>query len=116
MNNSLNFYLVLPCNDLTYNFEPHISFILLQDLLKVASRRLLFDSKTHPLTFQGGGRFTNNLFLLFNDIFAHIQVGSNCSGFKKRLKDKLQLVALVFRARIAEIKGSQINTSILLSR
>ncbi|XP_069108324.1 alsin-like [Argopecten irradians] len=48
----------------------------LVDALKIPSRRLVRDSKTHPLTLQGAGRFSVNHFILFNDLFVHSQYSS----------------------------------------
>ncbi|KAJ8319767.1 hypothetical protein KUTeg_001354 [Tegillarca granosa] len=44
----------------------------LADALKIPSRRLIRDSKTHPLTLEGGGRFSTHIYLLFNDMFVHV--------------------------------------------
>ncbi|KAL3854212.1 hypothetical protein ACJMK2_013489, partial [Sinanodonta woodiana] len=41
--------------------------------LKTATRRLLRESKTHPLTQQSGGRFSTHVFYLFTDLFVHYQ-------------------------------------------
>lgn len=45
----------------------------LADAVKIPSRRLIKDSKKKPLLLQGGGRFSTHVFLLFNDMFIHVQ-------------------------------------------
>ena len=45
-----------------------------QDALRIPSRRVLRDSKTHPLLMPSAGRFSSHLFILFNDMFVHLQV------------------------------------------
>ncbi|KAK3595359.1 hypothetical protein CHS0354_008782 [Potamilus streckersoni] len=41
--------------------------------LQTATRRLLRESKTHPLTLQSSGRFSTHVFYLFTDVFVHYQ-------------------------------------------
>ncbi|BFZ15627.1 hypothetical protein BsWGS_18666 [Bradybaena similaris] len=41
----------------------------LPDSLRTPERRVLRESKTHPLQMPAGGRFTSRLFVLFNDAF-----------------------------------------------
>ncbi|XP_071148422.1 alsin-like isoform X3 [Mytilus edulis] len=53
----------------------------LADAVKIPSRRLVKDSKKSPLVLQGGGRFSSHLFLLFNDMFIHVQ-GYNFQVFQ----------------------------------
>ena len=50
------------------------SLNIFKDAVKIPSRRLIKDSKKKPLLLQGGGRFSTHVFLLFNDMFIHVQV------------------------------------------
>lgn len=45
----------------------------LSDAVRIPSRRLIKDSKKKALVLQGGGRFSTHVFLLFNDMFIHVQ-------------------------------------------
>ncbi|KAL5005990.1 hypothetical protein ScPMuIL_017148 [Solemya velum] len=47
------------------------------DTLKIPNRRLLKESKASPLALQNAGRFSVHLFLLFNDLFVHVQYASH---------------------------------------
>ncbi|XP_071103612.1 alsin-like isoform X2 [Haliotis cracherodii] len=49
----------------------------LADTLRIPSRRLLRDSKNHPVSIPSAGRFSSHLLLLFNDIFVHAQYNLN---------------------------------------
>ncbi|XP_067686605.1 alsin-like isoform X2 [Haliotis asinina] len=49
----------------------------LADTLRIPSRRLLRDSKNHPVSIPSAGRFSSHLLLLFNDIFVHVQYNLN---------------------------------------
>ncbi|XP_060076194.1 alsin-like [Ylistrum balloti] len=62
--------------DNTSMFWETINQQKLVDALKIPSRRVVRDSKTHPLSLQGAGRFSANYFVLFNDLFVHIQYSS----------------------------------------
>ncbi|XP_059158810.1 alsin-like [Physella acuta] len=43
------------------------------DMMKTPTRRMLLDSKTRPLNWPAGGRFSYRQFVLFNDVFLHVQ-------------------------------------------
>lgn len=45
----------------------------LADALRIPSRRVVRDSKSHPLMMPAAGRFSSYLFILFNDMFVHLQ-------------------------------------------
>nr|KAG5713439.1 hypothetical protein BaRGS_024987 [Batillaria attramentaria] len=45
----------------------------LADALRIPSRRVMRDSKTLPLMMPAAGRFSTHLFILFNDMFVHLQ-------------------------------------------
>ncbi|KAK7113743.1 alsin-like isoform X2 [Littorina saxatilis] len=45
----------------------------LADALRVPSRRVMRDSKSHPVYLPAAGRFSSHLFILFNDMFVHLQ-------------------------------------------
>ncbi|KAI8761234.1 alsin, partial [Biomphalaria glabrata] len=49
----------------------------ISDTFKTPNRRVLRESKTHPLTWPAGGRFMNRLFVLFNDGLLHVQGTTN---------------------------------------
>ncbi|KAK9869444.1 hypothetical protein WA026_003199 [Henosepilachna vigintioctopunctata] len=46
------------------------------DFLKEPNRRLICDSRTHPMSFLNASRFSSHFFILFNDIFVHM-IGSS---------------------------------------
>ena len=46
------------------------------DSMRSPNRRILRDSKTNPISWLAGGRFTSHTFILFNDVFIHFQNAS----------------------------------------
>ncbi|XP_022079159.1 alsin-like isoform X2 [Acanthaster planci] len=49
----------------------------LAEAIKKPDRRLLRDSRSNPLTLQNSGRLSQNWFLLFADIFIHVQFSTH---------------------------------------
>ncbi|XP_076459413.1 LOW QUALITY PROTEIN: alsin-like [Babylonia areolata] len=47
------------------------------DALRIPSRRMIMDSKSHPLLMPAAGRFSSYLFILFNDMFVYLQSNSH---------------------------------------
>ncbi|XP_005106198.1 alsin isoform X2 [Aplysia californica] len=43
------------------------------DAMRIPSRRVLRDSKAHPISWLAAGRFTSHIFVLFDDVFMHFQ-------------------------------------------